>query len=108
MNTESLSPIRVLLVVPTAIEWMLILTLLMIHPSPTEHVIFWIWSLALGVIAFYIASGLILTHAPLAIWLHLTAIPLFLFWKIAVCSRVIAQRSIEIPSTWIRIGREKM
>lgn len=101
-------PPLTLLVLPTVMGWSVMLLILLLHPTVLGQIVFAIWSLTFCALFFYIATGLVLTRASLAVWLKLSAIPLFLFWKIASYIGMIFERGLKAPSEWIRTGREKM
>jgi cellulose synthase/poly-beta-1,6-N-acetylglucosamine synthase-like glycosyltransferase len=101
-------PPLTILVVPAVLGWCLIFSLLEVYSTWVEYLAFGIWTMTLAALLFYIAVGLLLTRAPLGVWLQLTAIPLFVIWKSAVYLRMIISQGFKGPSEWIRTGREEM
>ena len=101
-------PPLTLLFLPTLLGWFIMFLNLLVHPKFIEHISFALWSFSLAAICFYMAIGLILTRAPLAVWLQLAATPLFLFYKTLSYFRMISTKNLKAPAEWIRTGRAKM
>jgi hypothetical protein len=58
-------------------------------------------------IFFYVVVGLILTRAPMGVWLRLTAVPLFILWKLLLYVKLAAKGKAS-PSSWVRTKRHGM
>jgi len=100
-------PPLTLLVLPTLFGWLLILLVTLLHNSLLSVIILGLWSAALLAIILYLAAGLFLTKAPLAVWLQLSAAPLFIFWKVAVYLGM-ASKEKKNSNEWIRTERHEM
>lgn len=60
-------------------------------------------ALALAAVVVYVASGLALRKAPLAVWLYLIAAPFFILWKIPLYLKILTGGT---DSEWIRTKRK--
>lgn len=101
-------PPLTLLFLPALLGWLIMFLNLLFHPLFVEKISFTLWSFSLAAICVYMAVGLILTRAPLAVWLQLAALPLFLFWKIVGYLRMMFVTSVKARTEWVRTGRQKM
>jgi 1,2-diacylglycerol 3-beta-glucosyltransferase len=100
-------PPLTLLVIPTAFGWLFMLLVMFLHSSVLGAIIFALWSAAFLAIILYLATGLLLIKAPPAVWIQLSAAPLFIFWKISVYLRM-AYTGKKTPSEWVRTERHEM
>ena len=75
-----------------------LLASLLVHP-----VFIFVNLVALCGLAFYVLMGLILTRAPLKVWLYLCAVPVFLVWKAPLIIRVLLGK---VSSGWQRTPRD--
>ncbi len=55
------------------------------------------------ILLFYVASGQIQRHAPLATWFYLAAAPLYILWKIPLYAAILLKKG---SSEWVRTARE--
>lgn len=101
-------PPLTLLFLPALLGWVIMFLNLLFHPLLVEKISFTLWSFSLAAICVYMAVGLILTRAPIAVWLQLAALPLFLFWKIVCYLRMMFVTSVKTHTEWVRTGRQKM
>lgn len=78
-------------------EGVLLLAGWLLHPL-------WAWIVAacIGITAFHVFSGLLLSRAPRVVWLALLAVPLFLLWKVMLYLSAAIRPSETI---WIRTPR---
>jgi hypothetical protein len=83
------------------------LLVMFLHSSVLGAIIFALWSAAFLAIILYLATGLLLIKAPPAVWIQLSAAPLFIFWKISVYLRM-AYTGKKTPSEWVRTERHEM
>jgi glucose dehydrogenase len=58
---------------------------------------------ALAGLVCYVASGLLLRKAPLAVWLYLIAAPFFILWKIPLYLKILKGGA---DNEWIRTKRK--
>lgn len=96
-----------LIVIPCALLFAVGITLYCLHPDQGGKFVLIDWSAILIGIFLYVAVGLLLTRAPIWVWLRLTAVPLFIAWKILLYVKL-AVKGEANPSSWVRTKRHGM
>ena len=96
-----------LVVMPAIVLSTIGLALHALHADWESDVVLTDWSMILIGIFFYVVVGLILTRAPMGVWLRLTAVPLFILWKLLLYVKLAAKGKAS-PSSWVRTKRHGM